>query len=40
MEGGAPVLTEESAAAMQAVIDRFAPNQRVMDALLSQWIAS
>jgi GMP synthase-like glutamine amidotransferase len=30
----------QSAAAMQAVIDRFAPNQRVMDALLSQWIAS
>jgi hypothetical protein len=25
---------------MQAVIDRFAPNQKVMDDLLSQWIAS
>lgn len=30
----------QSAAAMQAVIDRFAPNQKVMDDLLSQWIAS
>jgi GMP synthase-like glutamine amidotransferase len=29
----------QSAAAMQAVIDRFAPNQKVMDDLLSQWMA-
>jgi GMP synthase-like glutamine amidotransferase len=30
----------QSASAMQAVIDRFAPNQRVMDDLLSQWMAT